>query len=368
MSSAPGEVDSCLAVIALDVGGTSVKSALVARTDFQSFRNSGSLKPSGWEQRGLVNPGCSVLADTPLETPIDSEAEADSIIGVLARIIAVHLSHLRASRLLGVALGFPGPFDYTAGISYIAGVEKYAAIYGMDIGAALRRRLDLPGLELRFRNDAEAAILGEACYGAGLPYQRLIGVTLGTGCGSSFVSDGLPVTAGQDVPPGGWVYPLLFHGQRADDLFSRRGLEARLRQAQCFQGADNHDIDIKESASAARMGDASIQSIFESFGDDLGEFLAPLAVNFRAQALLILGQISGAFDLFGPLLQQAVDRSLQPFRADGSDGYIHNICNGPIRTQPLPALTGELGAKAALLGAADLYYQTLKDPKGFKNL
>jgi glucokinase len=319
MPNTPVDNDSSPAVIALDVGGTSIKSALVGM--HTSDRHV----------------GLPLLSEQPRQTPIDSEADADSIIGVLAGIIAVHLARSGARRLLGAALGFPGPFDYPAGVSYIAGLEKYAAIYGLDVGAALRQRLRMPELSLRFRNDAEAAIVGEACYGAGRPYQRLIGVTLGTGCGSSFVTDGSPVSEGQGVPPGGWVYPLLFGRQRADDIFSRRGLEARLRQAKPHHQMGNPDI--KEAAYAAREGDAAFRSVFECFGWDLGKFLAPLAINFRAHALLILGQISGAFDLFGSRLQCAIDQSL------------------PL---PIPALTGELGDEAALLGAADLYFKNLK--------
>jgi glucokinase len=294
MKSVPG---TSALVIALDVGGTSVKSALVA-------------------------PGGHVSGKS-LVTSIDSSGEAEGILSTFAQIIRAHLDECRTSNLLGVALGFPGPFDYAAGICLIEDVEKYAAIYRVNMRDALRTRLNLGDLPILFRNDAEAAVVGEARYGAGLDYRRLIGVTLGTGCGSAFLLNGMPVTSGPGVPPNGWLYPVLFHGLRADDVFSRRGLEARLRAAGVI------DLSVKDAATAARAGDIGARQVFNTFGADLGSFLNSHVVAFAAEAVLVLGRIAGAFDLFGPSLRQ---------------------------TLSVTALPGERGSEAALLGAADLMF------------
>ena len=287
-------------VIALDVGGTSVKSALVA-------------------------PGGHILGK-PAITPIDSSGEAKSIIGTFAQIIGAHRGQTETSKIIGVALGFPGPFDYEAGICLIEGVEKYGALYGVDMRDALHARLNLRDLPILFRNDAEAAVVGEACYGTGRDYRRLIGVTLGTGCGSAFLVNGVPVTSGPGVPPNGWLYPVLFRGIRADDVFSRRGLESRLRAASVAQR------NVKDAAEDARAGDTGARQVFEAFGADLGSFLNSHAAAFAAEVVLVLGRIAGAFDLFGPSLHQALS---------------------------VPALQGERGPEAALLGAANLlFYHT----------
>jgi glucokinase len=295
MPSTPGTSAARERVIALDVGGTSVKSALVA-------------------------PGGQVIGKRSISR-IDSSGDVDTILRTFAQIIGAHFGESRMSDLLGVALGFPGPFDYAAGICLIEGVEKYGAIHGVNMRAALRAILDLGNLPILFRNDAEAAVVGEARYGAGRDYRRLIGVTLGTGCGSAFLVDGVPVTSGPGVPPNGWLYPVLFRGVRADDVFSRRGLEARLQSA----GVTKRHV--KEAAAAARAGDIGAREVFEVFGADLGSFLNSHATAFDAEAVLVLGRIAGALDLFGPRLRQ---------------------------TLSVPALPGERGLDAALLGAADL--------------
>ena len=293
----PGTLDPSARVIALDVGGTSVKSALVA-------------------------PGGRVIGERAI-TPIDSSGEAESILGTFTQIIRTRLGQAQTSNVIGVALGFPGPFDYGAGFCLIEGVEKYGAIYGVNMRNALGARLDLRDLPILFRNDAEAAVVGEARYGAGQNCRRLIGVTLGTGCGSAFLVDGVPVTSGQGVPPNGWLYPVLFRGLRADDAFSRRGLEARLRSARVVA------VDVTKAAAAARAKDPAARQVFEAFGADLGTFLNAFAVAFGAEAVLVLGRIAGAIDLFGPPLRQALS---------------------------VPALPGERGPDAALLGAADLLF------------
>jgi glucokinase len=245
--------------------------------------------------------------------------------GTLAVAVTAHLTERAPA---GIAFGFPGPFDYAQGVSRITGVEKFESIYGLDVRQALRQRLGLKEVPILFRNDAEAAIVGEACFGAGRQHRRLVGVTLGTGFGSAFVDGGQPVTDGPGVPPHGWLYPALFRGVRADDCFSRRGLLARLRASGV--PAD----DVKPAAQAARAGDLIARRVFEQFGADLGAFLSPYAAAFQAEAVLVLGRIAGALDLFGPALQQAL---------------------------VVPLLAAERGPEAALLGAAELVFRRSDD-------
>lgn len=294
----PSKFPANARVIALDVGGSSVKSGQVA--------------PGG----RLVGPVTT--------TPVDSHADADTILETFTQVIRTEQQRLPPDTyLLGLALAFPGPFDYAAGISYIQGVAKYESLYGINVGQALRERLRTPDLAIRFRNDAEAAIVGEALYGAGRPYARLIGVTLGTGCGSAFVVNGHPVEKGPGVPPHGWLYPIPFQGRPADEVFSTRGLLARLRAA----GVDVPDIPA--AAQQARAGDPSARAVFQTFGADLATFLAPFVAAFRAQAVLVLGGIARSFDLFGSALAKGL---------------------------PIPVLPGQLGVRAGLLGAAALFF------------
>jgi glucokinase len=253
--------------------------------------------------------------------PIESKGSATEILDTLARIITSHLQKCRDVR--GIAFAFPGPFDYEKGICLIQNQQKYDALYGLDISTNLREILDMPDLEFRYRNDAEAAILGEALYGAGMPYSRLIGLTLGTGLGSAFVADGKLITDDANIPYHGWLYSIPIGVQRADDVFSTRGLLARLRE---------HGIHVTDIASAPRNPEkttCALAEAFESFGSDLGAFLKPFISDFGAEAILVTGGIAEAWDRFAPSLIQSLS---------------------------VPVLKGTLGRGAALLGAASLYF------------
>jgi glucokinase len=283
-------------VIALDVGGSSVKSA-------------------------LVEIGPRIVGSVSVDA-IQSRADAAEILNTLAAIIAGHLEDGRDVR--GVAIAFPGPFDYEQGICLIQNQAKYDALYGLNVSAKLKEILGRPTLEMRYRNDAQAAILGEALYGAGRPYSRLIGLTLGTGLGSAFVADGRLITEGADVPHQGWLYSFTYGNQSADDVFSTRGLLARLQERGIYA------TDIASALQVADEDSNVLADSFASFGADLCTFLKPFAANFRADAVLISGGIAEAWDRFAPSL---------------------------IKSLSVPVLRGTLGNSAALLGAAAIYFK-----------
>jgi glucokinase len=240
-------------VLAVDAGGSSIKSALV-------------------ETNSRIVGGVSLDA-------IESKASADRILNTLAAIIKDDLQNFRGVHR--IAFAFPGPFDYEQGVCLIQNQDKYNALYGLDLSTSLKEMLGLPNLEVRYRNDAEAAILGEALYGAGVPYSHLIGITLGTGLESAFIAERNLITDGDSVPPHGWLYACMFENQRADDVFSIRGLLARMRE---------RGIDVDNLASAMQHKDNNnLTQVFALFGSDLGTFLTRFVLDFRAAAVLVLG-------------------------------------------------------------------------------
>ncbi|MCI0354263.1 MAG: ROK family protein, partial [Acidobacteria bacterium] len=242
-------------------------------------------------------------------------------------VLTGHLQDLGSCSLVGVALGLPGPSDYEHGISLAR--HKYASLYGLNIRQMVQALLPDPTLPVLFRNDAEAAIVGEAVYGVGDVYRRLIGVTLGTGLGSAFVAGGVAQRSGPTVPPDGELYVFPYHGRPADDIFSIRGLRARFHAAQLAM------TDIKAAAEQARAGNAAVLSVFSQFGSDLGEFLQPFVERFTAEAVILLGGIANTSDLFIEAMQSRLS---------------------------VPVVEGRLGTSAALLGAAALFFAAPTKP------
>ncbi|HJR79055.1 MAG TPA: ROK family protein [Anaerolineales bacterium] len=282
-------------VLALDVGGSSIKSA-------------------------LVEAGQRIMNNVSIDA-IQSQGSAAEILNTLAVIITRHLQNCKDAQ--GIAFAFPGPFDYEQGICLIQNQEKYDSLYGLDISANLKKILKMPNLEVRYRNDAEAAILGEALYGAGMPYSRLIGLTLGTGLGSAFVADGKLVTEGANIPYRGWLYSIPFGAHRADDVFSTRGLLARLRECGI------HATDIASALRSPEKDTRALAQAFAAFGSDLGMFLKPFVSAFDAETVLITGGIAETWEFFAPSLTRSLS---------------------------VPVLKGTLNTQASLLGAAALYF------------
>ena len=283
-------------VIALDVGGMTITSGIVARN--------------------------GVIIGEILDTPANSRGDAETILATFAGIVREHLAQIGVSEWLGISFGFPRPFEYDTGVARITGLGKFDALYGVNIADDLRSRVDIGERPIRFRNDAEAAIIGECKYGAGRGFSRVIGITLGTSMGSSFVRDGVRVTRGPGIPTGDFLFREPALDLRADDVFSQRGLELLLARFGITP-------DVPAAAELARDYDLVALSVFQEFGASLGQFLHPYAKKFGAQAILVLGGIANAFDLFGPLLKEALT---------------------------IPAIPGERPEDAALLGAAALIF------------
>jgi glucokinase len=196
-------------------------------------------------------------------------------------------------QLTGIGFAMPGPFDYANGIALFKGVNKFESLYGLDIRAEIKSMTGLPGeLPVRFLNDATCFAIGEAWAGEASKYRRLLAITLGTGFGSAFLDAGIPISTGDEVPLHGWVYHLPFGNSIADDHFSTRWFIKRFHEL-----SDQTVSGVKEIALAYPANPAAI-AIFNEFGKNLGQFLAPLIRNFRTECLVIGGNIGHSYTLF----------------------------------------------------------------------
>ncbi|MCA9780661.1 MAG: hypothetical protein KC800_28260, partial [Candidatus Eremiobacteraeota bacterium] len=111
----------------------------------------------------------------------------------------------------------------------------------------------------------------------------------------------------------GWLYHQPFQGRIADDVFSIRGLMRRAEHAGLL---------------VAEPREVSDSKVWSDFGRDLGRFLRPFTKSFQAEAVLVLGGLSGAFPAFEQSLNEELDGLAKP---------------------------GQLEAEAPLLGAAALF-------------
>lgn len=226
-----------------------------------------------------------------LRQDVDSSAGADEIFAAWAAGVR-RCANPEDVDAFGFAM--PGPFDYPRGISLIKGVCKYDALYGMDVGAALRERLALrTDQPIVFENDANAFVLGEWLAGAARGADRVIGMTLGTGFGSGFLIDGCIITEGDNLPPDTTLGFVPCRDGMAEDFISRRGMCRLFRSL----GGDPA-FDVADIARAASAGDAAAAQVFHETGVLLGEVVGPFVRSFGCDVLVIGGAISHAYPLF----------------------------------------------------------------------
>ena len=268
-------------VIALDVGGTFLVSAVIS-------------------SKG------SFLKRSYKKTPVNSKGTSEEIITTFVRTLreALDMAEDKDLNVIGIGVGMPGPFNYKKGISLIKGVDKYEYIYGMNLKKEFIKRLDLKeDFPIYFENDARTFLMGEDWIGEARGYKRVIGLTLGSGLGSAFMADGKIVTEGQGVPPYGWIGVLPYDNGILDDIISRRGIIARYND---LTKESSSGPDVKEIACLAEKGDEISLKVFVEFGSLLGKVLKGIIFRFGAECLVIGGQISKSFPLFKKSLVQEI--------------------------------------------------------------
>lgn len=237
-------------ILALDIGGTFIKSALFS--------------------------GGKLLRKLP-QVPTCSAGTREDIEKSVRRAIR------QAETFDRVAVSIPGPFDYSTGIFRMK--HKFAAVNGCSF-----RELS-GGTDAVFLHDANAFLLGELTCGAARGFSRAGGVTLGTGLGAAFAVDGKPLTSLAGSPAENvslWNKP--FRGGIAEDAVSARALLAKYP-------AQN----VKEIALRAKEGDRTAQEVWLGYGSALFELLTGWSRKLAPEVIVVGGQIARDLELFGPV-------------------------------------------------------------------
>lgn len=242
-----------------------------------------------------------LIQGTCFEAKVDSQALAEDILNSWAGAIKRSIEAVGINHLAGIGFAMPGPFNYATGIALFKGDnEKYPNLYGVNVVSEIRARLGIPAdVPVRFINDATAFAVSEAWIGVGKGISRLIALTLGTGFGSAFIADGIPVLEGDSVPELGCVWHLPFKDGIADDYFSTRWFEKKYLQ---LTGRKVNGV--KEIAQLFDT-DENARKLLAEYGSNMGDFLAPWIKKFGATHIVIGGNIAGAYDKFGQYLVEA---------------------------------------------------------------
>jgi len=190
------------------------------------------------------------------------------------------------SRLIGIAM--PGPFDYELGVSLIKDQDKFKSLYQVNVKDELAKRLDIPSENIHFINDAAGFLQGEVFAGAAKGNANVLGLTLGTGLGSSLCINHKATDAAL------WNSPFL--DGIAEDYLATRWFVKRYSQLSGIS------LDgVKELVSAAKTDHLATQ-VFMEFGYNLAQFLIPIINKHKIDTVIVGGNIAQAFNEFSPEL------------------------------------------------------------------
>lgn len=316
-----------MVVIGVDIGGTSIKG-------------------------GAVDLSGNIISKFSL--PIVKSYCGEKIINDLADLINSYISENNFDKkdILGIGVGCPGSIDSIKGIVCYSNNLDWNDIPLVEIIE------NKTGLKVKVTNDANAATLGEATFGAGKLYSNIIMLTLGTGVGGGIVINNKLYEGNEGKGAELGHTTLVMDGELC--TCSRRGcLEAYasatalMRQGKRAARENpntlmiklaNNDIEAIDGRvifDACKQGDETAAMVVDNYIHYLGEGILNFCNIFRPNAVILSGGVAkqGAY----------LTDKLTKYCADRHYGY---DC-----TPSVEILSGVLGYDSGLIGAASLFIE-----------
>lgn len=273
---------------------------------------------------GVTDLDGKILAER--RQPSDVKRGPDAVVADIIEMVDATASEAGGSRdnlaFLGVAS--PGPLSQARGMILstpnMPGWENYPLIANLQGEFGCRTVLE---------NDANAACLGEALFGAGVGHRFVVYFTISTGIGGGFVQDG-QVLHGKDgnaaefghqiIAPfdgalcGCGCYGHLEAYANGRNIVRRavEAMEAGEKSSIMDFVADGSPLTTRELAEAAKAGDALAKRIWNETGDYLGIGIVNIIQNFNPGVVVLGGGVTNVGDLLFTPTRCSVEARLMP--------------------------------------------------------
>ncbi len=314
-------------LIGIDIGGTSVKLALVQYGE--QFK---------------------VLKQSSIPTqPNDAPEVFAKRIAEAGRAIVRENGNPTVE---GAGIGCPGLIDPWKGLTRIS--PNLPNLKDFPLRDEISKHLGLP---VEIQNDANAAVLGEWLFSPNSRgVKNMVLLTLGTGVGGGVVCDGhllvgadnaatelghLKASFSQDAAPCGC-------GRRGCvEAYVGSGGVARIAQRTIASNADSllagrRNLTTKDIAQAADQNDQVARDVLRTVGEYLGRGIALLIDTFNPEKVVLGGGASAAIGYLRP----GIEASLRLF---ASFDFTRNRCS--IERSAFPDDINVIGAAATYLNA-----------------
>ena len=311
--------------IGIDIGGTSIKGA-------------------GITKEGKVLDVFSL----PVEKGEKQEVTINKLIESINKYIKEQ--GFKKEEIVGIGCGVPGVMDTKAGVITYSNNLQW---YDLPIVSMLEKGT---GLKVKITNDANAAALGEARFGAGKKYKNIIMVTLGTGVGGGIVIDGklfegnlgkgaeighsVIVVDGEQCSCGRKGCLEAYASATALIRDTKRAMDQH-KDSKCWEIAERlGKVDARVAFEAERAGDKIGHELVENYVKYLGEGLLNFFNVFRPEAVILSGGIANEGEYLLNRLRAYFERWNYGFQG----------------TPKVDLLVSELGYDSGKIGAAALFF------------
>jgi glucokinase len=249
---------------------------------------------------------------------IDSYA---SKLKILNEWITIFHDMTRQGESIRLSLAMPAPFNYEDGICLIQEQGKFKYLFNVNLKSELSDLLGIAQSDLKFINDAQAFLLGETFFGKVNGAQRVLGLTLGSGLGSS-------IKIGQHVEDGE-LWKSSFKDGIAEDYLGSSWFVNWVKKETGIKVKGVKEI-IQEKEILYSAG-----NVFGEFADNLAEFISLHYSIIRMDKVILGGSISLSSSYF-------LDRLIENLLEKGID---------------IPIEVSQLGEKSALYGALTMFLE-----------
>ena len=253
----------------------------------------------------------------------------------------------KKSEIVGIGIGCPGIIDSDNGIVVFAGnLDLKDFILSREISKAT-------GFKVKLTNDANAAALGEAKFGAGSKYKNSILVTLGTGVGGGIVIEGKLFEGGKSAGTEIGHTVIIENGLKC--TCGRKGCFERYSSASALMEQTREAMEGNRNSEMWKEYDLSTvtgKTPFSFYDKDLtaklvvDKYISHLACGiinlanvFRPEVIMLGGGVSEQGEVITKPLQKILDKELM-----GGTAYA-----------PVKVVKASLGSKAGSYGAAALF-------------
>ncbi|HEY7117715.1 MAG TPA: ROK family protein [Tepidisphaeraceae bacterium] len=280
-------------IVAIDIGGTTVKLALV-RADADPTT----------PHEILIRDKIDTLAQEPGQRIVARIAEG------VNRMI-----RQTGERPVGAGAGCPGLIDNRRGVVVVS--ANLPTFREFPLAAELEKQLGLP---TAIHNDAKAAMLGEYEFGANRGCANMVLLTLGTGVGGGVITGGRLVTGAENAATELGHVKVEYTDPAPCGCGTHGCLEAYVGMGGIRRIAlailaknpspmiDQANLSTKTFSDAARAGDPTARQVLITVGEYLGRGIAHFIDIFNPDRVILAGGVSRATDLLMPGIRPALEQ------------------------------------------------------------